>query len=125
MDPSQLHLGDVFPVPEPRDAEVKTIASHERRVAKKDLAELGESLPFFDERRVPVEVIMLQTPEQASLSADQYEVISEKVSFRLAQRPGSYVVLKYVRPVIKVNDTQALSCAPAPLGGRSPRRACG
>ena len=25
--------------------------------------------------------------------------ISEKISYRLAQRPGSYVILKYVRPV--------------------------
>ena len=33
------------------------------------------------------------------LTADQYEVIGEKVSHRLAQRPGSYVILKYVRPV--------------------------
>jgi hypothetical protein len=31
--------------------------------------------------------------------ADQLEVISEKVSYRLAQLPGSYAVLKYVRPL--------------------------
>ena len=34
-----------------------------------------------------------------------YTVIDEKVTHRLAQRPASYVVLKYVRPVIKLNDT--------------------
>jgi hypothetical protein len=34
----------------------------------------------------------------------------------LAQRPGSYVVLKYVRPVIKRRDSQTLSCPPAPVG---------
>ena len=44
------------------------------------------------------------------------EVIGEKVSHRLAQRPGSFVVLKYVRPVIKRLDTQTLHCAPAPVG---------
>jgi len=38
------------------------------------------------------------------------------VSFRLAQRPGSYVVLKYVRPVIKRTDSNQLHCAPAPAG---------
>jgi transposase len=43
-------------------------------------------------------------------------VIGEKVTYRLAQRPGSYVVLKYVRPVIKRHDTQVLSCPPAPVG---------
>nr|WP_229496319.1 IS66 family transposase [Massilia polaris] len=36
-----------------------------------------------------------------------------KVSHCLAQRPGSYVILKYVRPVIKLRATQALSCPPA------------
>jgi transposase len=34
----------------------------------------------------------------------------------LAQRPGSYVVLKYVRPLIKRRDTQQISCSPAPQG---------
>jgi transposase len=43
-------------------------------------------------------------------------VIGEKISYRLAQRPGSYVVLKYVRPLIKITATQAMHCAPAPVG---------
>jgi len=43
-------------------------------------------------------------------------VISHKVSYRLAQRPGSYVILKYLRSVTKRVDTQAISCAPAPGG---------
>ena len=33
-------------------------------------------------------------PEVAGLGLDEYEVISEKISYRLAQRPGSYVILK-------------------------------
>ena len=43
-------------------------------------------------------------------------MIGGKVTYRLAQRPGSYVVLEYVRPVIKRCDTQALSCPPALVG---------
>ena len=43
-------------------------------------------------------------------------MIGEKVSHRLAQRPGSYVILKYVRSVIKRRDTQVLSCPAAPVG---------
>ena len=50
------------------------------------------------------------------MSAGAYEVIGEKISHRLAQRPASYVVLKYVRPVIKRRDTQVLSCPPVPVG---------
>ena len=55
-------------------------------------------------------------PDVAGLGLDEYEVVSEKISYRLAQRPGSYVILKYVRPVIKRRDTQILSCAAAPAG---------
>src|SRR5581483_5730929 len=64
----------------------------------------------------PVETIELPDPQTEGLSADQYEVISHKVSYRLGQRPGSYVILKYVRPVTKRVDTQQISCAPAPAG---------
>ena len=75
-----------------------------------------ESSLFFDEKKVPVETINVANPDVAGLRADDYEVISEKISYRLAQRPGSYVILKYVRPVIKRRDTQILSCPPAPVG---------
>jgi len=93
------------------------VASHEReRKPKKPTEDADESSLFFDESRVPVEVIEVLSPEVAALSPDEYEVIGEKVSHRLAQRPGSYVVLKYVRRVIKRRDSLALSCPPAPVG---------
>jgi transposase len=50
----------------------------------------------------------------ADLSPDAYEVIGEKVTYRLGQRPGAYVILKYRRPVITRKDTEVLSCPPAP-----------
>jgi transposase len=59
-------------------------------------------------------VIVVPNPEVAGLTADDYEVIGEKVTYRLAQRPGAYVILKYVRTVIKRKATEALSCPPAP-----------
>ena len=92
-----------------------TVAGHERK-AKPAADGADESTLFFDEKRVPVEVIAVPNPEMEALTPDQYEVIGEKVTHRLAQRPGSYVVLKYVRPLIKRKDTQALSCPPAPVG---------
>jgi len=55
-----------------------------------------------------VETIAIPNPHTAGLSPDEYEVISQKVTYRLAQRPGSYVVLKYVRDVVKVKATQAI-----------------
>ena len=40
-----------------------------------------------------METIELRNPTTEGLSPEQFEVIGQKVSFRLAQRPGSYVVL--------------------------------
>ena len=42
------------------------------------------------------------------------EVVGEKVTHRLAQEPGSYKVIRYVRPVIKRRGTAQLVTAPAP-----------
>jgi transposase len=69
----------------------------------------------FDDS-VPVQVIELPAPELSGPDADDYEVISEKVTYRLAQRPSSYVVLKYVRPVMKHKATAKFSSPPAPMG---------
>lgn len=116
-NPNQLPLGAVLVPAQPRPEPRQLVPAHTRRVAQRDAAANdAESLPFFDESRVPVETIEVFEPEVAELSADQYEVIGQKVSYRLAQRPGSYMVIKYVRPVIKRLDTQAIHCAPAPLG---------
>ncbi len=118
-DPSQLHLGQFLQVPDqaPAPAE-RDVPAHKRRAPRSNFSEgaKDESNLFFDEARVPVKVIELANPEIEGLAPDQYEVIGEKVSHRLAQQPGSYVVLKYVRPVIKRRDTQTLSCPPAPQG---------
>lgn len=75
-----------------------------------------DSVPFFDEARVPVEVIELAAPEATGRAPDAFDVISYKDSYRLAQRPGSYVVLKYRRPVIKLKTTQTIVCPSAPAG---------
>jgi transposase len=43
---------------------------------------------------VPIEVIHFLNPDSTGLAPDEFEVIGEKVNHRLAQRPGSYVILK-------------------------------
>lgn len=116
-DPAQMHLGEAFPVPGQGVEQRKAVPAHTRRVPRRDpTGEAADALPFFDEARVPVQVIRVSNPEVAQLTPDQYEVIGEKVSFRLAQRPGSYVVLKYVRTVIKRRDTQVIQAPAAPAG---------
>ena len=114
-DPAQLHLGAAFPVPEPPLDERKTIAAHTRGVGATDGAE-GEALTFFDESKVPVQTIVLMPDTVRGLPADQYEIIGEKITYRLAQRPGSYQVLKYHRPVVKIKANEAIHTVPAPAG---------
>ena len=114
--PQQMSLGEL-PVPESSPPPpAKEIAAHTRRARSTDCAAEGEPALFFDETRVPVQTIDVPNPEIDGLTPDQYEVIGQKISHRLAQRPGSYVILKYVRPVIKRCDTQVISCPAAPVG---------
>jgi transposase len=59
---------------------------------------------------------MLVHEEARDLASGEFELIGEKITYRLAQRPGSYVILKYHRPVMKRKDTQTILTAPAPEG---------
>ena len=116
LNPLQMNLGEALPLPPvPPLVRVKEIPAHTRKVPQTDLADT-ESVPFFDESKVPVETIHLANEECAGLAADQFKVIAEKISYRLAQRPGSHVILKYVRPVIKLIESQTIHCPPAPRG---------
>ena len=117
----QMHLGEMLGLA-PAAAEPtqeQEVPGYKRKRTRSDFTagDRGdESSLFFDESRVPVKVIEVDNPETEGLTPEQYEVIGQKVSYRLAQQPGSYVVLKYVRPVVKRKDTQALSCPAAPVG---------
>jgi transposase len=115
-DPSQMHLGETFPVPAKPIEERKRVAAHTRCTAQHDGAESGEELPFFDESKVPVQTLTLVHADAQGLSPDQYEIIGEKVTYRIAQRPGAYHVLKIRRPVIKIKSSAQILCLPAPVG---------
>jgi transposase len=114
--PEQMALGEGLGDTAPATLPPQPVAAHQRQRAAKAQGEGTEPALFFDPERVPVETINVPNPAIAGLPAAAYEVIGEKVTHRLAQRPGSYVVLKYVRTVVKVKDTAALSCPPAPAG---------
>ena len=90
-DPNQLHLGETFLVPTTPLKEHKAIPAHTRRVPCEDGAESGEELKFFDESRVPVQTITLVHEDVKGLSPDQFDVIGEKVTYRIAQRPGAFM----------------------------------
>lgn len=123
-DAQQMHLGQILGeelrVPPEQPAAASRVPAHTRRKPRSDMADDATGATFFDESKVPVETITLPAPQAKGLSPEQYEVVGEKASYRLAQRPGAYVVLKYVRPVIKLRTPsgqgQTLHCAPAPAG---------
>jgi transposase len=119
--PSQLSLGEDLQGPQPDPEASQPIAAHQRRRTPK--TETDEPRLFFDETQVPVETITVPNPELEGLEEGEYERIGEKVTHRLAQRPGSYVILKYMRPLIKRKDTESLHCPAAPPavleGGRA------
>ena len=114
-NPDQLGLEALLGDAAPPAIAVPTQAIHyTRRVPKaRDAACVtDEGLRFTAE--VPVEVIELPAPQLAGPDAEQYEVIDHKVTRRLAQRPGSYVVLEYRRPVVKHKPSATLTEVPAP-----------
>jgi transposase len=119
-DAQQMHLGEylgeLMPATEPAPQAEQEVPAHKRRRSRSDFTDDTTSVPFFDEAKVPVVSIEVPNPEVRDLAPDQYEVVGQKLSRRLAQLPGAYVVLKYVRQVIKRRDAQALHCPPAPVG---------
>ena len=112
--PEQMALGEGLGQAAPAVEPTQPVAAHQRRRPAKTEGE--EPALFFDPERVPVQTIDVPNPEIDDLTPEAYEVIGEKLTHRLAQRPGSYVMLKYVRQVVKVHETAALSCPPAPAG---------
>jgi transposase len=113
----QLPLAGLLPTGvDPADTPpppTETVKAYQRRVRYTAADLLDESGLRF-EGSVPIQEIVLPNPEVADLPPDADEVLGEKVTYRLAQRPGASVILKYIRPVSKRKDTAALVCPPAP-----------
>ena len=113
--PGQFDLGALLGEPPASEAPAPTEKiSYTRRKPKQrkedDVSDAG--LRFGPD--VPVEVIALSAPQLEGPESDQYEVIDTKISRRLAQRPGSYVVLEYHRPVLRHKPSARLMEVAAP-----------
>ena len=104
FDPNgrQLSLGELFRAEKAAAQEIE-VAGHRRRAVAREKNTEEEALRF--DPSVPVEEIVLANPEMEGQNPDDYELVGEKVTCRLAQRPGSYVVLRYVRKVYKRRGT--------------------
>lgn len=100
-DAQQLPLtGLLVAQADPTDApppSTETVKAYQRRARFASLADTPEERGLRFDRSVPVEVIELPNPEVAGLMPDEYEVIGEKITYRLAQRPGAYLDFIRVR----------------------------
>lgn len=102
-------LGVATPPPKPPPTETVT---YQRRKKQRDGAVNDTGLRFGED--VPREIIAVKDPDIEAIPEDRRERIGEKVTYRLAQRPGSYVILEYTRPVYKVLDDLRIVTTPAP-----------
>ena len=113
-DAAQLALGEPFAAGATPPAPDITIPSHTRNRAKQPWEGTpGDSGLRFDPS-VPVQEIKVSNPDTGTYPPGSYDVIDQRVTYRLAQRPGAYVILKYVRDVLKLKNTEKFSCPPAP-----------
>lgn len=104
-----------YPTQRPDEAELEHISYTRKKGPKLRGASVTESGLRFDSS-VNVKEIHLQSPRLEGPDADQYEKIGEKIVYRLAQRPSSYVVLKYIQPVVKQLSTGDITSVTAVSG---------
>ena len=109
---SQLCLGESVAAASEITLATTSVRGHARRKHKSTDESEEPGLRFDDS--VPVQTIEIPNPELEGLAEDAYAEVSEKISYRLAQKPGAYVVLKIVRKTVKRQDTKQLSCPAAP-----------
>lgn len=78
-NPQQIPLGEVVDQGSALapPAKRRVVAAHTRLVSK--AKDEGESLPFFDATRVPIQIIKLPVP--AALANEAYERIGEKITY--------------------------------------------
>lgn len=103
--------GLVFDTPSASKPETETITYTRRK--QRDANNVNDTGLRFDDS-VPKKVIRCRAPELEGPDAQDYELISDKRTYRLAQRSASYVVLEYVHPVLKHRPSQRLSSVSAP-----------
>jgi len=117
-NPYQVTIADVLnTLPElpTTEHEEKQTITYQRGKAKKNPLEGSpdDSGLRFDES-VPVEEINIASPELEGSDADSYDIIDYKNTYRLAKRPDSYVVLKYIRAVLKEKSSLKIITPAAP-----------
>ena len=112
-NPHQMSLGEEFKAPgDLPDIRPKQKITYERGVGPKIRPEdcVTESGLRFDDS-VPVKTIRLPLLGLEGFSEGDYDIIDIKKTYRLAQRPASYVVLCYEQPVVKMKESKEIRSA--------------
>lgn len=112
-NPYQMSLGEEYVAPaDVPDTRPKETITYERGKGPKVRPEdcVTDSGLRFD-ASVPVKTIRLPILGLEGLSESDLELIDIKKTYRLAQRPASYVVLCYEQPVMKAKQTQEIHTA--------------
>ena len=108
-NPHQMVLGEAFAPPEPpveQDKEKITYTRGKGPKVRPGDCVTEEGLRFGPD--VPVRTIRLPVPGLEGLGPDDYELIDTKVVHRLAQRPASFVVIRYETPVVKIKASSEI-----------------
>lgn len=119
LDGERLQMSLDFGVsaPVPVVTETKKTVTYERTVDRRP-KQRGEGILNEEGLRfstdVPVKEIHVTPKEIEGLLPDRYTILREEKTHRLAQRPGSAVVLCYITPVIKLHETQTIVQAQVP-----------
>lgn len=121
----QLSLGEEYEPEDTPPPSTEPVKSYERRRRKNEVEFTEENSKLQFDDTVPQQVVHVPNPATEGLTGEEYEVIGEEVAYKLAQTPGSYVVLKYVRPKVRVKTTGAISVPPVPRAARVIERGIG
>ncbi|MEO8035127.1 MAG: IS66 family transposase [Acidobacteriota bacterium] len=113
-DAAQLALGQPFAAGTVSTPPAITIPSHTRNRAKKPWEGTPDGSGLRFDPSVPMREIKVPNPDTEIYPPGTYDVIDQRVTYRLAQLPGSYVVLKFVRDVLKLKTEEKFSCPAAP-----------
>lgn len=86
--------------------------AYTRRAKVRDAAVNDTGLRFDED--VPRDVVTIVDPAIAAVPEARRELISERIAYRLAQRPGSYSILEFRHQTWKLLDVQRIVSTPAP-----------
>jgi transposase len=112
-DTQQLSL-EGFPSEQAEQSPETDVAAHRRRRRRDPIDGSADEKALRFDPSVPVKEILVPDPALKDADLSEYEHIGTKVSHRLAQRPGTFVVLRYVREVYKRKADEKFFCPPAP-----------